>query len=82
MRLVQVCDSEARAQRGAVGPVEVEQLEWSTLAQPPLDARVDILTSPCNAQPLALDCQKGDFIQRVHRPQARLNSRQSMILIR
>jgi hypothetical protein len=70
--LGEVSDGKARAQRGAIGPVEAIEGDGQILTQPSLDARPEVPARPRGAEPFALQVEVGDLVEGVDGAQARI----------
>ncbi len=65
MKLEQVGNCQAGPQGRAMAAIKQEQGVRRILIETVHDAAAQVLTSPSDAQPFALETEEGDFIQRV-----------------
>jgi len=72
VRLQQVGDGKARAQRGAVAAIKEEQFRLGIVMERACDAPTDIVSNPGGAEPLAFEAEVGDLIKRIDHPEVRI----------
>ena len=65
-------DREPRAQRRAMAAIKREQFLGRTVTQHPFHPAFDKGPDPCRTEPLALETEIGDLIERVDHPKPRI----------